>query len=88
MLLSVDDQSVACVVSALKPDDEIRLFSKQIDDFALSFITPLSAHYDYIRHVFIFLSSHIVRPITRSKRRDTVQAFPSKRSRDDWPVGI
>jgi hypothetical protein len=59
MLLSVYDQSVAGVVSTLKPDDEIRLFSKQIDNFALPFIAPLSAHYDYIRHIFIFLSSHI-----------------------------
>ena len=88
MLLPVYDQRVAGIVSALKPDDEIRLFSKQIDNLALTFIAPLSAHYDYIRHVFIFLSSHIVRPITRSKRKDTVHRFPPKRSRDDWPVGI
>ena len=88
MLLSVYDQSVAGVVSPLKPDDEIRLFSKQIDNLAFSFIAPLSAHYDYIRHIFVFLSSHIVRPITRSKRKGTVRTFPSKKSRDDWPVGI
>ena len=63
MLLPVYDQSVSGVVSALKPDDQIRPLRKQIDNLALSFIAPLSAHYNYIRHIFVFPSSRIVRPI-------------------------
>jgi len=88
VFLPVYYQSVSGVVSALKPDYEIGLLGKQIDNLALSFIAPLSAHYNNIRHIFFFLSSRVVRPITRSRRKDTVKRFPSKRSRDDWPVGI
>ena len=82
MLLPVYYQRVPGIVSALEPDNEIRLLRKQIDNLAFSFIAPLSAHYNYVRHIVFFPSSHIVRPITRSRRKDTLTTFPIKRSEE------
>ena len=40
--LAVDDQGVARIVPALKPNDRRRPIGQQIDDLALSFVTPLA----------------------------------------------
>ena len=42
-LLAVDHQRVAGVVAALKADDDIGVVGKQIDDLALTLVTPLRA---------------------------------------------
>jgi hypothetical protein len=43
--VAVDDQRVACVIAALKPNDDIGFIGKEIDDFTLAFITPLGTDY-------------------------------------------
>jgi hypothetical protein len=88
VLLPVDDQSVPCVVSALESDNEIRPLRKQIDNLALSLIAPLGAYYNYFSHFLVFPSSCIVRPYTRSRRKDAFTSFPLKDRRDDWPGWI
>ena len=55
-------QGVACVVSALEPDDTVGLLGQQIDNFAFTLITPLGAHNDNVRHVFFFPSAAKCRP--------------------------
>jgi hypothetical protein len=63
MLPAVNHQRVPCVVSALEPDDEVRLVCKQIYDLALSLIAPLSAYYDYVRHIFSFPQARNCHPM-------------------------
>jgi hypothetical protein len=43
---------MARIVSPLKPDDSARGFREPINDFALTFVTPLGAnHYDVLAHI-------------------------------------
>jgi hypothetical protein len=55
-------QSVSGVVSALKPDHDVRSFRKEIDHFAFAFVTPLRADNHYICHDSLFLSSRSIYP--------------------------
>jgi hypothetical protein len=49
-LSEVVDHGVASVVSALRAHDEIRLPGHEVDNFALAFVTPLTANNCYNRH--------------------------------------
>jgi hypothetical protein len=47
------------VVSTLKPNDHICIFSQQINNFTLAFVSPLGSDDDYISHNAIsFAISH------------------------------
>ena len=49
-LLPLDDQGVAGVVAPLEPGDDIGVFRIEIDNFSLSFITPLGSNHDHVCH--------------------------------------
>ncbi len=50
-LLAVDDQGVAGIVAALETHHRRRPVGQQVDDLALTFVTPLGAdHYDIFTH--------------------------------------
>src|SRR5208337_3628282 len=88
MLLPVYYQRVPRIVSALEPDNEIRLLRKQIDNLAFSLIAPLSAHYNYVRHIVFFPLSHIVRRSPGPGAKISLQYFQLKDRRNDRPVGF
>src|SRR4051794_41918203 len=48
--LTVADDRVAGVVSALKADHDIGLLREQVGDLALALVAPLGADYDDSRH--------------------------------------
>src|SRR5262249_13555850 len=52
ILLAADVNGVAGVVAALSADNDVRLFSKDIDNFAFSFVAPLGTHQNRICHSF------------------------------------
>ena len=46
-------QCMAGIVAALKTDDSLCFFSKQIDYLAFAFVTPLGTDYNYVlTHLF------------------------------------
>ena len=50
-LLTTDDERVAGVVAALKPDHRARAVGEEVDDLAFPLVAPLSAdHYDVSSH--------------------------------------
>ena len=49
----IDDERVAGVVAALKPDDDIRIVGEEVDDLPFAFVSPLSADDRDVGHVFI-----------------------------------
>ena len=63
MLVAVYHQRVPGIVSALEPDNEVRMLGKKIDDLALSLIAPLRADYDNVRHIFLSPQARILCPI-------------------------
>ena len=48
--LSVDNQRVACIVTALKPHNHIRPLAQPIDDLTFTFVAPLRAYDHHICH--------------------------------------
>ena len=53
-LLTVYDQCVACVMSALEANHGSRLLSEQVNNFALALITPLRAEHNHITTHYFF----------------------------------
>jgi hypothetical protein len=49
-LLSPDDQGMASIVAPVEPDDYIRFFGIEINDFSLPFVTPLGPDNHHICH--------------------------------------
>jgi len=49
-----DTNGVAGIVSTLIPSDKVEMRREYIDDLALAFVAPLSAHYDNVFHVSLF----------------------------------
>ncbi len=50
-LLSFDDQRMTRIVTTLEADHRRHLFSEQINDLALTLVTPLGAqHYNILSH--------------------------------------
>jgi hypothetical protein len=54
IFFAFDDNGVAGVVAALAADDDIGFIREEIDDFSFSFIAPLGANENGIRHREIF----------------------------------
>src|SRR5436190_9253057 len=52
VLLTLDVDRVAGVISPLRADDYISLFGKNINNLAFAFIAPLGPHENGIRHIF------------------------------------
>jgi hypothetical protein len=48
--LATNNQGMACIVSALESDHQIRSCAQVVYDLAFAFITPLGAYDRYIRH--------------------------------------
>src|SRR5205085_7244482 len=46
---AVNDR-VAGIITALAPDNDVRLGGENVDDLALAFITPLRSDQDCVRH--------------------------------------
>jgi hypothetical protein len=88
MLLAVYYQRVPRIVSPLEPDNEIGLLGKQIDNLSFSLITPLSAHYNYVRHSVFFPSCRIVRRSPGPGAKISLQYFQLKDRKNDRPVGF
>jgi hypothetical protein len=42
-LFTVHHQCVAGVITALEADDNVRILSEEVDDFAFTFVSPLGA---------------------------------------------
>ena len=49
-LFAFHHQGVPGVIAALEPDYVISIPGKQINDFALTLITPLGAYYNHVSH--------------------------------------
>src|SRR4029077_2000407 len=58
VLLSVDHQRVSRVRAAAPTDDDLSLLGEQIDDLALTFVSPLRSDDDDDGHLFLFLFSN------------------------------
>ncbi len=52
-LLPLDDQGMSGIIAALEPGDDIGVCRIEVDDFSLSFITPLGSHNNHICHTDI-----------------------------------
>ncbi len=53
----VDLDRVAGVVAALETDDDVGLLGEHVDDLAFSFVAPLGADYNDVRHRRAILST-------------------------------
>src|SRR5512143_4037755 len=62
---------MACVVPALVPGDEVEMRRKNIDNLALTFVTPLGAHNDDVFHVI--LSGNGIRTGARAGFQDSLE---------------
>ena len=49
--LIANDQSVACVVSALKARNHVSALAQPVHDLAFAFVTPLGAYHHDVGHV-------------------------------------
>ena len=45
---TINDQSMTCVVTALKTDHRVKTFIEKVDNFPLALVAPLSADYYHI----------------------------------------
>ena len=50
ILLAARYNGMACVVSALEPDNAVRLLAQYIYNFTLTFVAPLGAYYNISSH--------------------------------------
>lgn len=71
MFLAVNDQGMPGIVAALEPNDNVRPLRKEIDYFALAFVTPLRADDHHICHKSLFLSNRSICP-----KRIQAQRYP------------
>src|SRR5690606_4261036 len=67
-LLAVDDQRMTCVVSSLEAHDHTNLLGQQINDLALSLVTPLGAQNDdVLAHLYALVPVLKDNPLTGSQ---------------------